>query len=103
MKSKRSKATDISQKVKEEVYERDNGLCIICGKPGQPNSHYIKRSKGGLGIPENIVTMCINCHNKYDNGYDSEVREYIKNKTRKYLESKYENWKEEDLIFNKWR
>ena len=100
MKSRRSKATDISQKVKEEVYERDKGCCIICGSPGQPNSHYIRRSAGGLGIPENVVTMCFNCHNAYDNGYK---REEIADKTRKYLMSIYDNWNEEDLIFNKWR
>ena len=77
--SKRSKATDISIKTRQLVYERDNGLCIICGRPGIPNSHYIRRSKGGLGIPQNIVTMCISCHNAYDNG---NRREEIATKTR---------------------
>ena len=100
MKSRRSKATDISQKVKNEVKERDKGTCIICGSPGLSNSHYIRRSQGGLGIPENVVTMCFNCHNAYDNG---NKREEIADKTRKYLMSIYDNWNEENLIFNKWR
>lgn len=103
MKSKRSKATDIPMKVKKEVYERDNGRCVICGREGLPNSHYIRRSKGGLGIPENVVTMCIYCHSAYDNGYDTELKEYIKNKTKEYLMSIYKNWNEKDLIYNKWR
>ena len=70
MKHRRTKATDISPKVKAIVWERDNKCCIICGKLGSPNSHYISRAKGGLGIEQNIVTMCIHCHNAYDNGYD---------------------------------
>ena len=98
--SKRSKATDISIKTRQLVYERDNGLCIICGRPGIPNSHYIRRSKGGLGIPQNIVTMCISCHNAYDNG---NRREEIATKTRNYLKSKYEEWDETKLIYDKWR
>lgn len=43
---KRKYATDIPKSVKQAVYERDGGLCIICGKNGQPNAHYIKRSQG---------------------------------------------------------
>ncbi len=49
--SKRSKACDISPKVKKKVWERDNHCCIICGSPyAMPNAHYIARSQGGLGI-----------------------------------------------------
>lgn len=44
--SKRSKACDISPKVKKKVWERDNHCCIICGSPyAMPNAHYIKRSQ----------------------------------------------------------
>lgn len=32
-KSKRAKATDIPPEVKKAVYERDRGLCVICGMP----------------------------------------------------------------------
>ena len=49
--SKRSKACDISPKVKKKVWERDNHCCIICGSPyAMPNAHYISRAQGGLGI-----------------------------------------------------
>jgi len=56
MKSKRSKATDISQSVKMKVWERDNHCCIVCGynQNVMPNGHYISRAKGGLGIEQNI-------------------------------------------------
>lgn len=101
MKSKRTKACEISQQTKRQVFERDNGRCIICGKAGIPNAHYIRRSQGGLGIEQNVVTLCMICHNAYDNGF---LRESIGQKIHDYLEYKYfPNWKEEDLVYNKWK
>ena len=100
MKSRRSKACDIPPPVKLKVYERDDGKCIICGRPGIPNAHYIRRSQGGLGIEQNIVTLCLVCHNAYDNGF---CRESYGKKIHDYLEAQYQNWNEEDLVYNKWR
>ena len=103
MKSKRSKECDITQKVKQKVWQRDKG-CIICGNPyAMPNAHFIPRSQGGLGIEENIVTLCIECHHDFDNGNNTQKREHIKNKIERYLKSKYKNWNKEKLIYNKWR
>lgn len=95
---KRKYATEISKAVRQAVYKRDNGLCIICGKAGIPNGHYIKRSQGGLGIEQNVVTMCLDCHNEEDMGQNTE---FYENKIREYLKSKYENWNEQDLIYRK--
>lgn len=100
MKSKRSKACDITQKVKQIVYERDGGLCVICHNPGMPNAHYIRRSQGGLGIEQNVVTLCMKCHNDFDNG---RYREQIGTVLREYLLGCYPDWNEEDLIYNKWK
>ena len=100
MKSKRSKACDIPPQVKLKVFERDNGLCIICGEPGIPNAHYIRRSQGGLGIEQNVVTLCRKCHGRFDDGF---YREDYGEKIKNYLSSIYPNWKEEDLIYNKWK
>lgn len=107
MKSKRSKATDISMAVKRKVFERDDGRCVVCGNycNVMPNAHYIPRSKGGLGIEENIVTLCTEltpnkCHRKYDFG-TKEERNQIKRIIRKYLQSKYDNWDEEKLVYKK--
>ena len=100
MKSKRSKACDISQAVKKRVWERDGERCIVCGSPyAMPNAHFIPRSKSGLGIEQNIVTLCQNCHFRYDNTADRpKYREYIK----KYLRGQYgADWNEEDLIYKK--
>lgn len=108
MKTKRSKATDISKKVKDIVWERDKGCCVVCGNPYNvmPNAHYIPRSKGGLGIEQNVVTLCTEfttnkCHRKYDFGTKKE-REEIGLKIKNYLSSKYENWNEKDLVYKKW-
>ena len=108
MKTKRGKATDIPMSVKKKVFERDNGCCVVCGNNYNvmPNAHYISRSKGGLGIEQNVVTLCTEltenkCHRKYDFG-TREEQEEIEYKIKKYLQSKYEDWNEEKLVYKKW-
>lgn len=98
--SKRAKALSIPSSVKHIVYERDRGLCVYCRKPGLPEAHYIPRSKGGLGIPENVLTLCRPCHDKYDNGR-IEVREGMREYFQEYLQSIYPNWNEDELIYRK--
>lgn len=100
VKSKRSKACDIPQKVREAVWERDNYCCIVCGMPGAPNAHYISRAHGGLGIEQNIVTLCPRCHFEYDNGKDPTKYKMV---IKGYLQSHYDHWNEEELIYKKWR
>lgn len=97
MKNKRSNACDIPQKVKRRVWERDGERCIICGNSqAMPNAHYISRAQGGLGIEENIVTLCIQCHNEFDNSIKrAEYKKYIEN----YLKEKYPEWEEKKLYY----
>lgn len=100
--SKRAKACDIPLKVKKKVLLRDKGICIICGKSGVPNSHYVRRGQGGLGIEENVVCMCIDCHNAYDNGKDDKKAENIKKKIKSYLKRQYgKTWNEKKLYYKK--
>ncbi|MDV3426730.1 MAG: hypothetical protein LIR50_06010 [Bacillota bacterium] len=99
--SKRTKALSIAKKVKLTVWERDDHKCIFCGKYVEwnyANSHYIKRSHGGLGIEQNIITNCETCHNLFD---DSIHRKDMLPIAKKYFQSKYSNWNEEDLIYRK--
>ena len=99
LKSKRSKACDIKKSVKDKVWQRDNCRCIICGSPyALPSCHFIPRSKGGLGIEKNIVTLCIRCHEVTDH---TEHRKFMLNKIEEYLKSKYNDWNKEDLIYRK--
>lgn len=100
MKSRRSKACDIPQAVKKKVWERDQERCIVCGNhQAMPSCHFIPRSKGGLGVERNIVTLCQFHHHAYDNTSDRPIyREYI----RDYLKGIYgEDWDEEKLIYKK--
>lgn len=107
MRSKQSKACDISAKVKRRVWERDGGACVICGcrQNVMPNAHYIPRSKGGLGIEENVVTLCTGltenrCHDRYDNG-SAEERVRLRRKIEEYLKSRYPDWDPEKLVYRK--
>lgn len=108
MKTKRSKATDIPMNVKQKVWERDGGRCIVCGNNYNvmPNAHYISRAKGGLGIEQNVVTLCTTltknkCHHKYDNG-TKEEHDRIEKIIERYLQSKYPDWKKDDLFYKKY-
>lgn len=96
---KRTKALAISPKVKATVWDRDNGRCIICGDTcAAPNAHYIARSHGGLGIEENIVTLCQTCHHNFDFGAE---RFELAVQIRAYLQGKYPYWNDDDLIYRK--
>lgn len=98
---RQTRSTAIPKSVKERVSERDGGKCVLCGRNnGQPNAHFIPRSAGGLGIEENILTLCPQCHADYDN---SARRKEIREELREYLKSKYSEWNEENLIYKKWR
>ena len=92
MKGRRTKALEIPRKVKIAVFERDNERCILCG------GHFIPRSKGGMGIEQNIVTLCRECHRRYD---QTTERPNIKEFLRHYLMNKYPGWDEQNLYYRK--
>ena len=104
MRHKQTDATDIPKEVKDKVFERDEHMCVWCGRMNayvMPEAHFIPRSKGGLGIEENILTLCrYTCHEKYDHGYRhnrEEMRAYF----REYLKSKYPDWDEKKLVYRR--
>mgnify|MGYP003549053272 FL=1 len=99
-KHKRTKACEISKKTKLIVYERDGRCCIFCGKIGLPEAHVIPRSHGGLGCPENIITVCRTCHDKLDNSTERKKMLFF---AIKYLKRFYPDWKKENFIFDKYR
>ena len=101
--SKRSRACEIPKKVKEKVWLRDDKKCICCKKYVPitcANAHFIKRSQGGLGIEQNIVTLCPRCHYEEDHGLETQrYEDYIE----RYLKGIYGvNWNKEKLIYSKW-
>jgi 5-methylcytosine-specific restriction endonuclease McrA len=94
-----TKACAISSKVRQEVLERDDHRCIICGDYRVQIAHYISRARAGLGIPQNLACLCPNCHFSYDNGkYHKEIKKAFK----EHLKAHYEDWNEKDLIYKKW-
>ena len=95
-----TKRTAISKSVKLAVGERDNWSCIICHRQGLPEAHYIRRSQGGLGIEQNVVTLCRNCHERYDNG---DKRLDYGERIRTYLKQCYPDYKDEDRVYDRWK
>lgn len=113
-KSKRTKACDISANVSKEVRKRDEG-CIFCqmGYRMPPEDefitamgqlqimHFVPRSQGGLGIPQNLACGCAWHHMLLDNGKDT--RADMLSKFEEYLNARYKGWNREMVVFNKWR
>ena len=101
--SKQAKAHAITGEVKRIVFHRDGGLCVYCKRAGSPEAHYIPRSKGGLGIEENILTLCRECHDKFDRKIPipAKEREGMKEFFQDYLKSHYPDWDESKLIYRK--
>ena len=105
---KRTKVLQIPRKVKAAVAARDSfgdnpfevsPCCVLCGTTDAlPEAHYIARSSGGLGVEENIVTLCRDCHRRMDQTWE---RETLRCQVREYLQSKYPNWNESDLIYRR--
>lgn len=102
-KHKLTKATDIPTALKKKVWERDKHRCIFCDAlvPWDlANSHFIKRSQLGLGIEQNIMTNCEQCHNAFE---ESSKREDMKKIAKEYFLSLYPNWNEKELVYKKYQ
>lgn len=97
---KRTKALAIPTGIKRAVYARDGGRCVICGRSGDPVGHYISRAQGGLGIEQNIVTLCSGCHAAYDN---SGKRTFLKELIKEYLCAQYPGFPDELRIYRKYK
>lgn len=96
--TERTKALSISKEVKRKVYERDGGCCILCGRRGNPEAHYIPRSQGGLGIEENIVTLCRRCHHRLD---QTTERADLLPLVAEYLDEHYPNFTDDKRRYKK--
>ena len=102
---RRTKATSISRDVKRKVYLRDKCSCILCHRYACPEwacAHVIPRSRGGMGVEQNIVTLCPVCHRRYDTAREPERTETEKYLTE-YLEGLYGPISRSDVVFDKWR
>lgn len=107
-KSKRTKACEM-QPIKKELINRDGG-CIFCRMgyrpPLEPQwmfdaMHYIPRSRGGLGIPQNGAIGCRYHHQMMDQGSEGRRPEMLA-LFRGYLMERYPDWDEESLVYDRW-
>lgn len=96
--NKRTRALAIDPKTKRKVEDRDHGLCIFCGKRGRGEAHFISRAQGGLGIEENLITVCRICHDKMDN---STERQRMLGIAEEHLRCCYPYWDKSFLIYEK--
>ena len=101
--SRRTKATAIPKKVKDNVWERDNHRCVVCGDSNaSPCAHILSRAHSGRGIETNIITLCNAHHRLYDSGSRKE-RDAIDEIVVAYMKSIYgEEWCKEDQVYDKW-
>ena len=58
----RRQRNSFSKKVRQEIFERDSGLCQECGRPGTEIHHVKFRSQSGRGVFTNGLLLCANCH-----------------------------------------
>ncbi|MCI5836251.1 MAG: HNH endonuclease [Veillonellaceae bacterium] len=57
---KRSKSA--YDRLRKQCYDRDEGLCVMCGRPGTDSHHIVFRSQGGKDELTNLATLCRYCH-----------------------------------------
>lgn len=112
-KSKRSKATDFTRETRQQIITRDSGKCLFCQMDYHMEKatrldlgvrdimHYIPRSAGGLGIPQNAAVGCRYHHSMYDNG-NAGLHDEMRDIFREYLRAHYPVWDEKNLIYDKW-
>lgn len=113
---RQTKQTSIPASVKATVARRDcsggrPATCIICGAPGGPHCHVVRRSQGGRGDTEkNIVTLCNRCHLAFDEGLfvnqlkplgfksQRDIKEFI----YAYMEGQYPGWTPDSVKYHKY-
>jgi hypothetical protein len=96
--NKRTRATAISMTVRRNVKERDQ-FCFLCGQSqGHQIAHYIPRSKGGLGIEQNLGLVCLWCHGLLD---QSVNRPAMLIEFRRHLDSFYPDFTDDMRVYRK--
>lgn len=110
----RTKKLQFDKDTKMKIVRRQYGQCLFCsmdyhmeckdemGYTIQDIMHYVNKSAGGLGIEENGVLGCRYHHQLLDNG-NKGLREEMLSIMKIHLQEHYPNWKEEDLVHDKWR
>ncbi|WP_173611626.1 HNH endonuclease [Brevibacillus sp. M2.1A] len=60
---KRKEQGRIKPQTYAKVFERDNGQCILCARGDSLQCHHhVYRSQLGKGTEDNLVMLCVSCH-----------------------------------------
>ena len=62
------------QRMRKVVYERDNGLCVLCGAQAAEVHHIVFRSQLGTNSAINLACLCRHCHEMAHGVQAKEVR-----------------------------
>lgn len=113
MSKKITRQLEFKPAIRQQIKERDRG-CIFCRmnyhleecsseyeRGNFQIMHYIPRSRMGLGIEQNGAVGCLFHHMMYDNGNRGR-REEMQGLFRDYLKEHYSDWKEEQLVYQKY-
>lgn len=83
LKPRRGQQTKFSPKVRKQIIERDNGLCVRCRMPYHNIHHVVFASDLGPGTVDNGVCVCATCHSWAH--ADREGRRWFEKYRNKYL------------------
>ena len=58
-------------RIRHYVFQRDHYTCQLCGrKVSNPHCHHIiPIGKGGSSTPDNLITLCEECHKYLHDGH----------------------------------
>jgi 5-methylcytosine-specific restriction endonuclease McrA len=59
---KRAQRGEFTPLMRKEIYDRDQGLCVRCGRVAVHIHHIVYRSQGGGNDKRNGVCVCHSCH-----------------------------------------
>ena len=62
---------------RKQAYERDNGLCVLCGAVACEVHHIVYRSHLGTSILSNLACLCLQCHNEAHGVNAKEIRTHL--------------------------
>ena len=62
---------------RKQAYERDNGLCVICGSLASQCHHIVYRSHLGTSILSNLACLCLQCHNEAHGINAKKIRKHL--------------------------
>ncbi|MCL7414617.1 MAG: HNH endonuclease [ANME-2 cluster archaeon] len=54
----------LSHQQRQRTRVRDGFVCTMCGRPADEVHHQTSRSNGGRNKPENLTSLCSQCHEK---------------------------------------